>query len=221
VSDFDFEPMRGLPACLPRGEMLLWQGNPEWRALAWRAFHIKHVAIYFAVLAIWTVASAWADGVGIGGALLAAAWVPLMAVAAVALLAALAWLSARTTVYTITSKRLVLRIGIALPITINVPFGAIESVGLRLHGEGLGDIPSSLSKGYRLAFLVLWPHARPWHVRGPQPMLRCVADAERVARILVEAMSTVPSAPVRPATEDIRAPDRRPAAPTSIPAAAA
>ena len=100
-----------------------------------------------------------------------------MALAAVVLLAALAWLAARTTVYSITSKRIVMRIGIALPITINVPFRAVNSVGLKRHADGSGDIPASLPKGYRLAFLVLWPHARPWHVRNPQPMLRSVPDA--------------------------------------------
>jgi len=221
MSDFDFEPVRGLPASLPEGEALLWQGSPEWRSLALRAFHLKDVAIYFGVLAVWAVASAWADGGGIVGALHAAAWVPLMALGAIAPLGLLAWLSARTTVYTITSKRIVLRIGIALPITVNVPFGAIETVGLRRHGDGSGDIPASLSTGYRLAFLVLWPHARPWHVRSPQPMLRCIANADEVARILVEAMSAVPAATVRRAAEGVGVPARRPAAPSSIPAAAA
>lgn len=208
--DHDFEPVPGLPAHLPDGETLLWQGRPDWRALAVRAFHVVHVALYFALLAAWSVLSAWADGVGLVGALFAAAWVPILAIAAIVPLGLLAWLSARTTLYTITTKRLVLRIGVALPIIINVPFRAVESVGLRLHGDDTGDLAATLSKGYRLAFLVLWPHARPWHVASPQPMLRCVPDARRVARTLIEAMSAAADVPVRPVANDVARPGLHP-----------
>jgi len=86
LSEFDFEPVRGLPASLPEGETLLWQGHPEWRSLALRAFHVGHVAVYFAALAAWAVGSAWAAGTGWAGAFAAAAWVPAMAAAAIALL---------------------------------------------------------------------------------------------------------------------------------------
>lgn len=210
MTDHDFEPVRGLPAHLPDGERLVWQGQPDWRALAVRAFHVVHVALYFAVLAAWSMLSAWAEGAGLVSALFAAAWVPILAVAAIVPLVLLAWLSARTTVYTITSKRIVLRIGVTLPIIINVPFHAIESVRLRLHGDETGDLPATLSKGYRLAFLVLWPHARPWHVASPQPMLRCVPDARRVAGILIETMSAATNVPVRPLVDGASRPDLQP-----------
>ena len=36
-----------------------------------------------------------------------------------------AWASARTTVYTITNRRVVMRFGIALPMTLNLPFTLI------------------------------------------------------------------------------------------------
>ena len=32
--DFDFEPIRGLPALLPAGEKQLWQGSPHWKSQA-------------------------------------------------------------------------------------------------------------------------------------------------------------------------------------------
>ena len=32
--DFDFEPVRGLPQLLPKGERMLWQGAPRWQDLA-------------------------------------------------------------------------------------------------------------------------------------------------------------------------------------------
>lgn len=221
--DYDFEPVRGLPALLPKGETLLWQGHPAWRSLAVHAFHVRKVIVYFVLLAVWSVASAWADGNSLGTALSSVVWVAPMALAAVALLSALAWLSARTTVYSITSKRIVMRIGIALPITINVPFRAVESVGLKRHADGSGDIPAALPKGYRLAFLVLWPHARPWRIRNPQPMLRAVPDVERVARLLVDAISAAAAQAPQPLPQEVQEHDRRPpqAAPASSPVSAA
>lgn len=219
--DFDFEPVPGLPSDLPKGEALLWQGRPEWRSLAIRAFHLRKIVVYFGLLAVWSVASAWVDGKPLGEALYAAAWVPVIAIGAIVPLTLLAWLSARTTVYTITSKRIVMRIGIALPITINVPFRAIESIGLRRVGAEAGDIPAALSKGYRLAVLVLWPHTRPWYVRNPQPMLRSVPNAERVARILVDAISADSAQVPRPVAAAVPEPERRPVrgAPVSVAAA--
>lgn len=219
--DYDFEPVRGLPALLPPGETLLWQGHPDWRSLAIRAFHLRKVVLYFGVLGIWVIGSAWADGEGMRGALVAAAWIPAMTLAAIAPLGLLAWLAARTTVYTITSKRIVMRIGIALPITINIPFRTIQTIGLKLHGDNSGDIPAALSRGYRLAFLVLWPHARAWHVRSPQPMMRCIPDAQRVARVLAQAISADSSQVVPPAADIVREPVLPAVRPARIPAEAA
>ena len=223
MSEFDFEPVRGLPAPLPEGETLLWQGNPEWRALAMRAFHVGHVALYFCLLGAWAVLASGQGG-GLAGALASAIWVPAMAAAAIALLGLLAWFSARTTVYTITDRRIMLRIGIALPIIINVPFRTIQSVGLHRHRDGTGDLPVALSRGYRLAFLVLWPHARPWFVRNPQPMLRCIAEPERIGRLLAEAISAAPARSIaRSAEVTTPAPVHRPVpgAAGSLPVAAA
>jgi hypothetical protein len=48
---------------------------------------------------------------------------------------------------------------------------------------------------------VLWPHVRPWHAKRPQPALRCIPDAERVARMIGEAVETrmtQPTVAVRP-----------------------
>jgi hypothetical protein len=37
--------------------------------------------------------------------------------------------------------------------------------------------------------LVLWPHARPWYFSPPQPMLRAIPDAAKVAGILASALN--------------------------------
>ena len=54
---------------------------------------------------------------------------------------------------------------------------------------GTGDLPLTLLGPDRIAFLHLWPHARPWRLGKPEPMLRCVPQAALVARVLTEAWS--------------------------------
>ena len=49
-TDHDSRAVSGLPEPLPAGERMIWQGKPDWRALALRAFHVRKVAIYFGVL---------------------------------------------------------------------------------------------------------------------------------------------------------------------------
>lgn len=187
--DFDFEPQRGLPQILPPGERLLWQGAPRWQDLAIHAFHARKVVWYFAGLALLTTALRLAEGASLTIATQPFTWLMTMGLLAAALLTALAWLSARTTIYTITSKRIVLRIGMALPVSINLPFRQIDGASLRLFGNGSGDIPIKITRGERVAYLLLWPHARPFHFASPQPCLRCVAKADDIASLLANALS--------------------------------
>jgi hypothetical protein len=179
-----------LPEALPAGERLLWQGSPAWWPLARRAFHIRKVAIYFLALAAWRMISAGADGGSLIGVVTAGAWVLPVGIGSLGLLALLAYCSSRTTVYTITSRRLVMRVGIALPITLNIPFARIGSAAVTVDRAGNGDIPVAISGKDRIAYAVLWPHARPWRFARPEPMLRAVPQAERVARILSGALRT-------------------------------
>ena len=187
--DLDFEPIRGLPAHLPPGETLLWQGEPDLRAMALRVFYVRKVAIYFGLLVAYRLASALHDGASLLGAAKAALPLTGLGVAAVLILAALATLVCRTTVYSITSRRVVMRIGVALPITFNLPFKTIASASLKLQGQGVGTIPLVLTDSNRLAYLVMWPHARPWRTAKTEPALRFVPDAAKVAQILAQAVS--------------------------------
>jgi hypothetical protein len=107
----------------------------------------------------------------------------------VALLAGYCWLVGRTTVYTVTDRRLVMRVGVAVPISLNLPFTKIEHAGVRLFADGTADLPVTVKPGNRVAYLVLWPHAVPWRMARPQPMLRSVPDGARVAEILGGALA--------------------------------
>ncbi|MCA3555776.1 photosynthetic complex putative assembly protein PuhB [Aestuariivirga sp.] len=203
--DFDFEPVRGLPQMLPQGERLLWQGAPRWQDLAVHAFHVRKVIWYFAGLTLLAGALRFAEGGSLAYAARPFQWLMPMGLVAAALLSGLAWLSARTTVYTITTKRVVMRIGMALPVTLNVPFSQIDGASLRVFGNGSGDIPLKVTKKERIAYLLLWPHARPFNFAHPQPCLRCVPRADDVASLLAAALTGTAIAPIA-----LEVPDHRP-----------
>lgn len=191
--EHEFEAAPGLPEHLPRGERILWQGVPDWRMLANQVFHVRAIAIYFAVLLGWRAANVLYDGGGAVQALLSVALLAPLALLALGLLCVLAWLSARTTIYTLTNRRVVMRVGIVLSITFNLPLRQVESAGLRPLRGDFGDIALVLAPGERIAYLHLWPHVRPWQLKRTQPMLRCVADAAAVGQLLSRAAADVPA----------------------------
>ena len=176
-----------LPADIPEGERVLWFGRPEWVSLARHAYRADIVAVYFGALMIWNLDLGGAD-VGLAALAINLSKSLVLALAGLGLLCLLAWLSARTTLYVITSRRIVMKVGIALPIFFNIPYSQIESAALRLFRDGAGDIPLALAAGRRIAYLHLWPHARPFHIANPQPALRSVPDAALVGEALREAM---------------------------------
>jgi len=186
--DFAVEAVPGLPAALPDGERLLWQGAPDWRALAVRALHVRKVGIYFAVLMAWSGIEALYLGQGTAAALFAAAGQLGLGLLACGLLAGFAWLIARSTIYSVTTERLVIRFGVALQFTINLPFAVVQAAEVRNHKDGTGDIPIRLAPQHNVSYLLLWPHVRPWRVSKPEPMLRNVAEPQRVAAVLAAAL---------------------------------
>jgi hypothetical protein len=186
--DFAFEPIPGLPEQLPRGETLLWQGSPQWRALAISAFHVRKVAAYFCIILAWQAASAYSDGEAATTILLSALRLAGIGMIAIGILCALAFLYARGTIYTLTSKRIVIRSGLALPVTLNLPLAMIETAALTKQSGSVGSIAMTVAKPNRVAFLVLWPNARPGYLTNPQPMLRCLDDAGHLAGLLAKAL---------------------------------
>ena len=189
VHEHEFEPQHGLPERLPAGEHLLWQGTPDWRVIARRVFHVNKVAAYFALMLAWRFATTLNDGGTLVEALRSLAWLAPLAALGLGLLALLAWLTARTTVYSLTDRRIVMRIGIVLTVAYNLPLVRIESADCADAGHGCGDIALTLERGTRIAWLHLWPHVRPWRVSRTQPMLRALPDAQQVSALLAQAWS--------------------------------
>jgi hypothetical protein len=200
--DFAFEPVPGLPAAPPKGEVILWQGRPDTMALARQAYGLGWVALYFAGLILWR-ASIGFDLAGVKGAL--AYGLPYVGVGALGcgLVLLLAWVQAKATVYTVTSARVAMRIGAALTVTLNLPYPQLSSANLALGKGGNGTIALQMQGDNRISYLVCWPHVRPWRMGRTEPALRCIPDASRVAKLLAEAAETRLTQPVVSRRSDV------------------
>ncbi len=182
-------PNPGLPEDLPEGEDILWQGSPAARALARSVFHVRALGVYFSILLALRGYNAWSDSQSVAHTLVAILWLLPVALAVIAMVYVMAWLTAKTTVYTITTKRVVLRIGVVLDLTLNLPYERLESVGLHVRADGSGDLPLRIMAPNKIAYAHLWPHARPWRLAHPEPMLRAIPDALQVGSVLAAAMA--------------------------------
>lgn len=192
--DFAIEPVEGLPERPPEGEQILWQGRPNWWALAKESLNLYWVAGYFMLLAAWRFMTV-IDQVTFGKAIWASLPFLIMGGVVCALLVVIAIVQARATMYTITNRRVAMRIGAALTVTLNLPFTQIKNADLDLRKSGTGTIALDLLGDTRLSYLVCWPHVRPWVMRHTQPALRCIPDARHVAGLLAEAAEARISVP--------------------------
>ena len=183
--EHEFEAAPGLPEALPVNEHILWQGAPSASLLAVHALHTRKLVLYFAVmLCVQALYLAGEPGVPV--------WPSVMLSAALAglcvlLLAGVAWYSARNTLYTLTNRRVVMRIGMVLTITLNLPLKQLESASVRLLSNGAGELALGLKSTGPVGWLHLWPHVKAWTFRRPEPALRCVPNIQQVAELFMQA----------------------------------
>ncbi len=192
--DFAFDPLPGLPERPPQGELILWQGRPDAYALARDAYRIRWIAGYFVLVVLWRAGTGMADG---GLPMAFAMGLPYLALGLIALgiIYGLAWVQARATTYTLTTARVVLRIGAALPLSLNLPFVQIGAANLDLRRDGTGTIALDTLGKTKVSVLVAWPHVRPGHWSKTQPALRSIPDAANVARLLADSAEARVTAP--------------------------
>lgn len=197
----DHEPVPGLPETLPRDEKVLWQGRPDSRRIAVEVLKVRWIAGYFVVLIVWA-ATGLADGKPLAGIVFSAGVLALLGAVVIGLVEAYAWAVSRTTLYTITNRRVVMRVGTGSSITLNLPFAKIASAAMMQNPGGTGDIAFVTAGPERIALYRLWPHSRPGEWKNPQPALRCIRDVAGVAKIVTQAMAereTAQEAPVEAA----------------------
>ncbi len=214
TGEHEFEAAHGLPEPLPAREKLIWQGAPNWRDLAVHVFHIRKLAWYFLALLVLQVSLGLYDGAPLAESAPRTLGFALLASVAIGLLALMAWLSAKTTVYTLTDKRLVMRVGIVLTLTFNLPLRRLSAAHTLNRADGTQDIALELAGEDKIAYFHLWPHARPWHMARPQPMLRVLPASAELGELLLKAWQAQAQATSVTATADT-APQASPAMTTS------
>ncbi len=193
--EHEFEEVLGLPQALPADERLLWQGAPRWKQVAIDVFHVRTLAWYFAVMML--LQAAYLLGEPERNVFKPLVLSFVLSAMALAILSLMAWLTASTAMYTLTNKRVVMRIGVVLTLTFNLPLRMLAGASLKTNADGSGDIALKLAGNDHIAWLNLWPHARPWVLRHPEPSLRCIANVSDVGERIVQAWQAVnPHIPV-------------------------
>ena len=186
--EHDFEPVPGLPETLPEGEYILWQGAPKSSHVSKRVLKSRWIGGYFVLLIIWAIITGFYDGRTLGSVMMSAASIAIMATIVISLLEAFAWGVQKTTLYTITNKRTVMRIGVALSATFNLPHSQVQSAEMAKDQNGDGDIALTLKPGHRLSYLVFWPHAKGWRAGSMLPRLVGLEHVEKVSDILANEL---------------------------------
>ena len=200
--EYEFEPQFGLPERLPSDEQVLWQGAPDVRTLAASAFHLRKLVLYFGLLVLACVWPALQSGEGLMAVIQAVKWIVPLSLTGLLCVWTLAWMTARTTVYTVTNKRIVMRLGIVLTVSFNLPLKRIAAADVRSLEGGFGDISLALQGDDRIAWVHLWPSVRPWHINQPQPTLRAIADVQAVAAQVRDAWSQATGLSAQPAVQE-------------------
>ena len=104
-------------------------------------------------------------------------------------------MQAKSAVYTLTNKRVAMRIGAALTMTLNLPYTQIGNAGLDLKRSGHGTLAFELIGDTRFSYMMTWPHVRPWYMSKTQPAFRSIPNAEAVAQIFADAAEARVSTP--------------------------
>lgn len=180
----DRHHIRGISEPLPEGETVIWEGAPATRALMNRVLHVRAVVTYFLLLGL--AAALWSGG-GRPEITARIVWLALMGALVVGMAWGYATLLHRTTRYTVTTARLLIQKGVAFPSVVNVPFRRVAEIRTLASRGGGGAIAFELVPGARIGYAFLWPHARPWKVGHPQPMMRALPDLAAAAEAVRSA----------------------------------
>jgi hypothetical protein len=150
---------------------------------------VRKVAIYFGVLVLWRIGVGIHDHHSISAVAVSCLFLLALGGVATGVLSLIGYLNARSTVYSLTTRRLLLRHGVAVPLTMNIPFNMIESADLRNFADGTGDISLRIAREQRIGYMITWPHLRPGQITRPAPCFRSLCDAAQAASLLGAALA--------------------------------
>jgi hypothetical protein len=189
MMEYEGEPIEGLPEALPEGESLIWQGRPTVGAMLKRVFFVPQLAVYFGLLIGGHTIYRLTESVPMAQVLGTLVWQFGLAAIVLLLLVWLARAYAKSILYTLTSGRLVIRSGVALPMMVNIPIEQIIAADLRVHRDGTGDILLRASADRQLYWVLLWPNVSAWYSRPVRPCLRGLSHPHLAAKAFADVAS--------------------------------
>ena len=179
-------PPKDILSIIPKDEKIIWYGRPDLRRFCLTALGLKYIIIYLIIIFFSIIYARYGDFNFIE--ILQVLFPYLISCFLAVLLLIIVGISqVLPTIYVITSKRVIIRSGLALIFMINVPFDKIASIDKNLYKDGCGNISFKLINNKRVPFFASWPSVRPWYFNNPEPTFRCISDVEIVALKLSEA----------------------------------
>ena len=169
------------------GERVFWSGRPVVSRVARDVFHVRWVALY---IAVFLFVNGCHDRLhGLDWIAVLRGGLPLTVIGLILItgMYAAAWLFSRTTNYVVTDLRCVMHVGVALTGCLSLPWSRIANISAAVRDDACGDIALTPKSPNRLRYFSLWPHVRLWRTSAPEPILRCVPQAERIARVMSTA----------------------------------
>ncbi len=174
---------------LPSGERVLWSGAPDQRALARHLLRERWVLAFVAGSFCLGAADALQHEQGAAARLIGVATLSLILVTvALVSIRLFAWRLAKSSSYVVTNRRVFFNIGIVLRADANVPFSSIETVDLRRHADGSGDLMVTLSDAQEIPWLLLFPHMTWRGSRRGRPTFLALREPQLAADAVVGAL---------------------------------
>ena len=173
---------------LAPGELVVWQGGPTLKGIACDIFHLRAALVYIAALVALDGYQAWAKHIPALKALHNSVPLFLGLGLATGIFATLAYMTARTTRYMITNRRVIMKYGMAMPVTLSLPYRQIVGASVEVDADHTGKIALLLRADNHMPYLKLYPFARAWMLARPEPMLRAVPHVALVAGLLTRAL---------------------------------
>ena len=179
-------PPKDILSVIPKDEVIIWHGRPDLRRFCLTAIGIKYILVYLIIITCSIIYTRYGDFNLITFLQVLVPYL-LSCCLAIMLLVIVGISQVLPTVYVITSKRVIIKSGLALIFMLNVPFDKIASIDKNHYSDGSGNISFKLISKKRVPFFASWPSVRPWYFSNPEPAFRCIADVDVIALKLSEA----------------------------------
>jgi len=182
----DKTPPKDVLSVIPENEEVIWHGRPNLRRFSLSALGLRYLMLYLLIISITTFSSNFGNLTLLLFLQMMFPYIISCCLAGI-ILVMIGISQVIPTVYVITSKRIIIKSGLALIFMLNVPFDKVANIDKKVFNDGCGDISFKLIGNKRIPFFAGWPSVRPWYFNDPEPTFRCIPDVDVVAFKLTSA----------------------------------